>query len=561
MKRRGGALPAQGGRGRADASCDDETALQGDDIVVMSSDKAGGMNQKPLPPGGSSSNLRCRYYWIFLAVILIYFICVFGLGSAIFFRNNGHDELRQQQQQRTPRAGEEENSLLSPKTYKAERIMSLKESNENNNNNNKEDEEPVIIAYVGSLIKCSKSLKTVGFLDAAAILRHSIHKQSVYATPNPPFKSRYGYKMYAIVHTDCQHHAPVLQKLGYTTLIRDTPVQLHEIQNTWYRTHVDGEMCCGSAEFIKLYAYLLFEHPIVVHFDFDVAMLQPLDELYDAMLYPPTSARGKQARAKIQLEYPHEPLPDKIDAFFTRDVTSSRPFERQMVVQGGFLVARPSQEDFDKYMEIIKIGNYTGGSGLYSGWESLGYGGFQGSKAYQGLVAYFYDRFRPGTFVELNVCRYNQVVADVKWRGPSRFQEHHMECRRPPRDGNHSNNFDCEDCRVTPPHLVKTVHYTACKKPWECLMPYPRKGKERDAYRLSNLNNVTTCLLMLKEWFLLRQDFENALHVASEGKAKLSERDGSFQRDTFLGYCRRSSQYIPLEAPPDDFDLSVMYGL
>jgi hypothetical protein len=53
--------------------------------------------------------------------------------------------------------------------------------------------------------------------------------------------------MYAIVHQDgCSENAALLQNLGYKTLVRDTPVQLDEIQGEWYRNHVENENCCGS---------------------------------------------------------------------------------------------------------------------------------------------------------------------------------------------------------------------------------------------------------------------------------------------------------------------------
>lgn len=121
-------------------------------------------------------------------------------------------------------------------------------------------EEPVaVIAHAISLIKCSKGSSVTGFLDAAAILRHSIHKNSIHYKPNnnnstsssPP--SRYSYKMYGIVHTTCQDHAKVLERLGYEILVRDHPVKKEDIQGEWLRNHIEMENCCGSAEFIKLY--------------------------------------------------------------------------------------------------------------------------------------------------------------------------------------------------------------------------------------------------------------------------------------------------------------------
>lgn len=71
---------------------------------------------------------------------------------------------------------------------------------------------------------------------------------------------------------------------------------------------------------------------------------------------------------------------------------------------------------FDTYIAFIKEGNYTPGRGDGSGWGGLGYGGFQGAMAYQGVVAYYYNQVRPGTHVELNICRWNQVATDVIWR-------------------------------------------------------------------------------------------------------------------------------------------------
>jgi hypothetical protein len=131
--------------------------------------------------------------------------------------------------------------------------------------------EPVaVIAHAISLIKCSKGSSVTGFLDAAAILRHSIHKNSIHHNFFPSTQtnnsttaiasatttttiSRYSYQMYAIVHTSCAAHATVLSQLGYTILIKDHPVKKEDIKGEWLRNHIESENCCGSAEFIKLY--------------------------------------------------------------------------------------------------------------------------------------------------------------------------------------------------------------------------------------------------------------------------------------------------------------------
>jgi hypothetical protein len=466
----------------------------------------------------------------------------------------------------------------------------------------KEDAPVAVIAHAISLIKCTKGSSVTGFLDAAAVLRHSIHKNSIHYNPPPPSiplnstrntysasssssasKSRYSYKMYGIVHTSCIEHAKILQRLGYTTIIRDHPVHNNDIQNNWLKNHIESENCCGSAEFIKLYAYTLVDHPIVVHWDMDVVVLQPMDDLFDVMLFPYTHSRYIHARRRIELQHPTTwPIIGErgqvVDAFLTRDITSAKPWERVTAVQGGFLIARPNLTVFDTYISFIKEGNYTPGRGDGSGWGGLGYGGFQGAMAYQGVVAYYYDIISPGTHVELNVCRWNQVAADVIWRGPERYTEHHLQCRDYPRtylsldnDNNstssslvpdYTSNTNCEDCRNTPIHLVKTVHYTACKKPWECQMAYPRVPRDkRQSYRLQNLVNVTMCMELVREWFILRTEFEIALEMVSKGNIPSTVRSGTFEEQYFMGYCRNNGGYIPMIPPPDDFDMSQLYGM
>ena len=123
-----------------------------------------------------------------------------------------------------------------------------------------DDNKPVaVIAHAVSLIKCSKGSSVTGFLDAAAILRHSIHKNSIHYKPTNSTasssapRSRYSYKMYGIVHTSCQDHAKVLERLGYEIMVRDHPVKKDDIKGEWLRNHIEAENCCGSAEFIKLY--------------------------------------------------------------------------------------------------------------------------------------------------------------------------------------------------------------------------------------------------------------------------------------------------------------------
>lgn len=124
----------------------------------------------------------------------------------------------------------------------------------------KNDDAPITIAHAISLIKCSKGPSVTGFLDAAAVLRHSIHKNSIhYKDANSgASSSKYSYQMYAIVHPSCEQHAMVLKRLGYEIVVKDHPVKAEDIRGEWLKKHIEGENCCGSAEFIKLYGEILF---------------------------------------------------------------------------------------------------------------------------------------------------------------------------------------------------------------------------------------------------------------------------------------------------------------
>lgn len=159
------------------------------------------------------------------------------------------------------------------------------ESNANSastSNNNKPKAKPVI-AYVVTLTGCGNTKRytkaaAMGLItQGAAVLHHSIqlaHSQS----------HKYDYKMYALIHPIAKECASAISKLGYTALIRNTPFDKADIQKEFLREHVDGASCCGAKEYIKLYAYTLVQHPVAVVLDLDSLVLQPLDELFDALI-------------------------------------------------------------------------------------------------------------------------------------------------------------------------------------------------------------------------------------------------------------------------------------
>jgi hypothetical protein len=115
------------------------------------------------------------------------------------------------------------------------------------------------------------------------------------------------------------------------------------------------------------------------------------------MLYDKDSVKGKKAQSRLQIQQPKfQKLPDRIDAFFTRDIALAHPSNTRQVAQGGFLVVRPSLEAFQSYVDVVMEANYSQRCDNKGGWGGLGYRCKQGSMHFQGVVAYFYDHIHQG---------------------------------------------------------------------------------------------------------------------------------------------------------------------
>jgi hypothetical protein len=235
-----------------------------------------------------------------------------------------------------------------------------------------ETKKPIAIAYAISLIKCGDfQSTTAGLSDAALVLRHSLHKTSV---RTPASGSKYDYKMYAIVHEQAAKCSTVLSDAGFEVLVVPPPILASEIQGDFLRKNIHKEWCCGSAEFVKLYAYnhtMLNTHPVIVHVDLDFAFFKPMDDLFDAMIYDKESDLGKAARDRIPLERPSDPWPEQVQAFMTRDWPQVMP-GRKAAYQAGFLVTRPDPAVFQLMIDTVRKGDYVDGYGRDNGWGGKG---------------------------------------------------------------------------------------------------------------------------------------------------------------------------------------------
>jgi hypothetical protein len=268
--------------------------------------------------------------------------------------------------------------------------------NNNNNNNNAKAIAKATIGYAITVSGCPKNNGSrgdfgAGIIDGAAVLKHSIHLNSIRAdttatatgstSDSSRSRSKYDYQMYALVHPTAEHCArSQLQPLGYTILIRDTPVPLQDIQGDYLRERVPNNGCCGDKEFVKLHAYTLVEHPVVVHLDLDTLVMKPMDDIFDLMIdgtIGATNNNNNEKKIDVAFNDPIDTTSTQqqgINAFFTRDYNMANHGMKHVGVQGGFLVLRPDIKVYEEFQEIIRLGDFR----KNGGWGGMGFGPFYG---------------------------------------------------------------------------------------------------------------------------------------------------------------------------------------
>jgi hypothetical protein len=323
----------------------------------------------------------------------------------------------------------------------------------------------------------------------------------------------------------------------------------------------------GSAELIRLHAYNITQHPIVVHVDMDLFFTKPMDALFDAMLLSEEEGKGNHhdhhhiARSLIRRE-PEPfvrtdkdlPMPDRMDAFATRDYPQTWP-GKAPCFQAGLLVLRPSEQVLLEFLDIVKEGHYVPGMHeTESGWGGKGYGWYV-CETFQGLVPYYYDILHPRTAVELDGCIYNHMDLNVFWENGGFHYSRpklgaYRKCTGQCRNG---RGMNCTDCRKTPVSEIKSVHFTICGKPWKCLTTNQMGSP--------NQVNDTLCNELQSVWTDIRIDLEDTMMIMANNQEtgdgtgttaiRNHVRNGTYAMDLYKGICRGegSENYIPISMP------------
>lgn len=368
---------------------------------------------------------------------------------------------------------------------------------------NVKDSSPIVVAYVVAITGCGHDTNVrFEIAEGAAVLRHSIHQNSVRSG-----NGRYDYRLYAFHHPEAAVCAETLADLDYAVQERDIPVPVSEIEGDFLRERIVKNGCCGEKELIKLEAFTLTDHAIVVLLDLDVLVMKPLDRLFDFILdskkLPDADdlllRTGRIATTKF---------PAQIDLLYTTDYAMVSPGRRIKPTQGGFVVLRPNRTVYDDFVAIIRKGDFRDGHGG-NGWGGKT-GRFWGAMTFQGLIPYYYQILHPGRAVELNWCVWDNMCSPSRDKKVDENDVPIGEC--------FTQQENCEDCRNRPVTDVGLIHFTVCQKPWTCQL----MGKDDIYQRL--------CRDFHHMWFLARSDMEKSWGRTGWGS-------GDFDSEHFFGYC------------------------
>ena len=235
-------------------------------------------------------------------------------------------------------------------------------------------------------------------------------------------------------------------------------------------------------------------------------------------------------------------------------------------IQGGFFIITPSVKILNVLTSHIVNETYT----TKHGWTQKGYNGFWGDTQIQGFLSYAYSYYNTDGYfiinhgrnnginigggegnrsnfddyaaattsgirnsmhstddddnavhvraVELNRCIYNSMINDDPYYFDNKKRAKKMKMDPTKNRKCRTEEELCEDCRETPFETIKTIHYTTCRKPWEC--PYLKPPQP------------TLCKDAHHAWYKIRQQLE-----VSWGYQPPSI--GNWHYERTLGYCNR----------------------
>ena len=319
------------------------------------------------------------------------------------------------------------------------------------------------------------------FYDAAALMKYSVCQEC-----DGNVASKYNHTFYSMVHPSARFcsdadrgeydRVAVLQSLGYRVEVKGEPVGIEDVTDAYLAANVENDV--GIRDLMKLHAYTLTRHKVVVLVDFNTMLLQPLDDAVDDLI-------ASSAKVAFAMDYATQ-LP-----------ANGLNHGANM----GLFLLKPSFAAFTELVNTYKTTAYD----PILGWNGQGVAGFDGAMGTSGLVTHYY-RSKP--FIELNKCIYNNdAISPHSDDGYCRDGEAH-----------------CDDCRLTITNKIEAGRFdeSTCGKPWECSWD--------DSWDAATKQ---LCREYHRHWFNNRLRFEQEFWIG----APTQQRNGTLHPDIFLGYC------------------------
>lgn len=132
---------------------------------------------------------------------------------------------------------------------------------------------------------------------------------------------------------------------------------------------------------------------------------------------------------------------------------------------------------------------------------------------------------------------------DVLYRNPPSFQPGHAKrgkCR--------NDREYCEDCMVTNLTDIYSIHYTMCRKPWNCVGEGSRGNRKGFETIPEDQVHFDHCMELIRVWHSVRTDYENRLYQLTGDESIKEQQTGEYKTDVFQGHCNENgaSGYRPL---------------
>jgi hypothetical protein len=89
---------------------------------------------------------------------------------------------------------------------------------------------------------------------------------------------------------------------------------------------------------------------------------------------------------------------------------------------------------------------------------------------------------------------------------------------------------------VTPLENIKSVHFTECRKPWNCV-GIGVKGGARGTAIDTSAGSYDKCMEVITKWHWLRADFESKLFALTSDDRLREASSQTYKPDIFQGHC------------------------